>query len=259
MRYFVFSDVHGYYSLLKNELDKKGFDVNNNNHMLISIGDNFDRGPENYQMYKFLLEMKKLKKIILVKGNHEDLFLKMLYRRKATYIDMTNGTYGTLIEFTKQYTKNDPEDQFYIYPDDVYLRFKEEGIIDFFYDMLDYYETDNYIFTHGFIPIDKDSYKYKYDWRLSTPDDFASSRWLNGIEMSMRYNIGEKSKKIVVGHFHTSYGNVRKLYPNKTYEEYYKLEFKDLNNFDIYEDDNIYAIDGCTHFSKRINILVVDD
>ena len=131
MKYFVFSDVHGYYSLLKNELDKKGFDINNKNHMLISIGDNFDRGPENYQMYEFLVEMKKLNKIILVKGNHEDLFLRMLYQRKASYVDITNGTYDTLIQFTKKYSNTDPEDQFYMYPDDVYLRFKEEGIIDF--------------------------------------------------------------------------------------------------------------------------------
>ena len=28
MKYFIFSDVHGYYSLLKNELEKKGFDIN---------------------------------------------------------------------------------------------------------------------------------------------------------------------------------------------------------------------------------------
>ena len=120
MKYYVFSDVHGYYSLLKNELDKKGFDINNKNHMLISIGDNFDRGPENYQMYEFLVEMKKLNKIILVKGNHEDLFLRMLYQRKASYVDITNGTYDTLIQFTKKYSNTDPEDQFYMYPDSAF-------------------------------------------------------------------------------------------------------------------------------------------
>ncbi len=259
MKYFVFSDVHGYYSLLKNELDKKGFDINNKNHMLISIGDNFDRGPENYQMYEFLVEMKKLNKIILVKGNHEDLFLRMLYQRKASYVDITNGTYDTLIQFTKKYSNTDPEDQFYMYPDDVYLRFKEEGIIDFFYDMLDFYETDKYIFTHGFIPINIEDNTYKKDWRLSTKDEFYSSRWLNGMEMSMNYNIGEKNKKIVVGHYHTSYGNIRKKYPNKSYKEYKKLEFSDVEDFRIYEDNNIYAIDACTHYTKRINILVLED
>ena len=85
MKYFVFSDVHGYYSLLMDELKEKGFDENNDEHMLISLGDNFDRGLENYQMYEFLVKMKNLNKIILVKGNHEDLFLQLLYRRKLIY------------------------------------------------------------------------------------------------------------------------------------------------------------------------------
>ena len=59
MKYFVFADVLGFYSILKNELDNAGFDVNNEDHMLISIGDNFDRGPENYEMFLFLKEMKE--------------------------------------------------------------------------------------------------------------------------------------------------------------------------------------------------------
>lgn len=125
--------------------------------------------------------------------------------------------------------------------------------------MLDYYETDKYIFTHGFIPINTETYTYKKNWRSSSKDEFYSARWLNGMEMSMIYNIKVKNKKIVVGHFHTSYGNVRKKYPNKTYNEYKKLEFEDKNNFGIYEDDNIYAIDACTHYTKKINILVLED
>ena len=71
MKYFVFGDVHGYYSLLMEELKKNGYDEENENHMLISLGDNFDRGPENYKMYEFLKKMKQKNKIILVKGNHD--------------------------------------------------------------------------------------------------------------------------------------------------------------------------------------------
>ncbi len=51
MKYFVFADVHGYYSLLMEELKYKQFDFNNPEHMLISLGDNFDRGPVNFKMY----------------------------------------------------------------------------------------------------------------------------------------------------------------------------------------------------------------
>ena len=40
------------------KLNNKGFDVNNPNHMLISLGDNFDRGKENYQMFLFFFVLK---------------------------------------------------------------------------------------------------------------------------------------------------------------------------------------------------------
>ena len=50
------SDVHGFYSILKDELDKAGFIQNNNNHTLIICGDLFDRGPEALYDY---IEYKK--------------------------------------------------------------------------------------------------------------------------------------------------------------------------------------------------------
>ena len=128
MKYFIFSDVHGYYSMLKEELLKYGYDENNEEHMLISLGDNFDRGPENFKMYDFLKEMKEKKKIIIVKGNHEDLFLDMLYKGYSTHIDERNGTYKTLIEFISKYFDGDPYDMFYYNAKDVYYKLRDEGI-----------------------------------------------------------------------------------------------------------------------------------
>ena len=43
MKYFVVSDVHGFYTELKVALDKNGFDINDNNHKLIICGDLMDR------------------------------------------------------------------------------------------------------------------------------------------------------------------------------------------------------------------------
>ena len=77
--------------------------------------------------------------------------------------------------------------------------------------------------------------------------------------MSKTYNISGKGKKIVVGHFHTSYGHVRDKYKDKSLIEYRKLEFSDDACFDIYEDSNIIALDACTALTKKINILVIDD
>ena len=236
MKYFVFSDAHGYLSILKSELKNAGFDINNENHMLISIGDNFDRGPEDYEMFLFLKEMKEKGKIILIKGNHEDLFMDMLRRGYPQSHDYSNKTYDTLLQFYRKYfmiTDEEKEPSNWI---EVYYKMKEEGFFDLIYDMKDYYETNKYIFTHGFIPIEgiynpfyNENCKYKADWRNSTSDQFKEARWFNGMEMSIKYNIGEPNKKIVIGHFHASYGNVRKkLGRGLSKEKYKEYEFSDL-------------------------------
>ena len=33
MKYFIFSDVHGYYSMLMDRLNKLGYDLNNDNYL----------------------------------------------------------------------------------------------------------------------------------------------------------------------------------------------------------------------------------
>ena len=50
-KYFIFSDTHSFFTILKKELDRKGFDVNNKNHILILCGDLFDRGNESKEIY----------------------------------------------------------------------------------------------------------------------------------------------------------------------------------------------------------------
>lgn len=267
MKYFVFGDVHGFYSILKNELKEKGFDENNENHILISLGDNFDRGSENIEMYQFLKEMKGKNKIILIKGNHEDLLLDVFKRGAATQIDVNNGTYGTLNQFYNYYfklydsklTDNDLHD--------LYSKMKNDGFIDFINDMQDYYETKNYVYTHGFIPIDgiinyyyNSNCSYNPDWRNSTSQKFKEARWINGIEMSIKYNINVPNKKVVIGHFHSSYGNVRKDMPKGLSDSIYKkYEFSNLDYFLPYEDDNIIALDACTVYTNKINILVIEE
>lgn len=256
MKYFVFSDVHGFYSIFKEALDQSGFDKTNPNHMLISIGDNFDRGQENYQMFTFLKEMKAKKKIILVKGNHEDLIAEMILRRYPLSRDLHNKTYQTLEEFGEVYFKD--KDSFYLRFEDLYQKLKEDEFLDFIYDMHDYYETDHYIFTHAYIPINPD-YTYKKDWRNATYQEFKEARWRNGMGISIDLDIGETGKKIVVGHWHTYYGNIRKKYNYDQTILYPRIDYEDLSLFKPYEDKNMIAIDAHTAGTNMVNILVLED
>ena len=54
-KFFVFGDIHSFYKEFKEELDKTDYDPENPNHCLISLGDNFDRGPQSQEMLDFLI------------------------------------------------------------------------------------------------------------------------------------------------------------------------------------------------------------
>ena len=93
---FVVSDIHGHYTLLKNALDKAGFDKEDPNHLLVCCGDYFDRGSENVEVLKFF---ERLKHCVLLRGNHEDMLLKLLYTGKVLPHHYINGTMQTMTDF----------------------------------------------------------------------------------------------------------------------------------------------------------------
>ena len=97
MKYFVVSDIHSFYSELKKALDIAGFNKNNKNHTLIVLGDCFDRGPETVELYKFLTSIPK-KRCILIKGNHELLYEKLLEKKLPESYDFSNHTVDTFCQ-----------------------------------------------------------------------------------------------------------------------------------------------------------------
>ena len=93
---YVCSDIHSHFTPLKKALDEAGFDPNNENHWLISLGDAFDRGSESKEVLKFLMNLERK---VLIKGNH-DILLKDLCEREFPYHhDKSNGTCRTVIDF----------------------------------------------------------------------------------------------------------------------------------------------------------------
>ena len=49
---FAVSDIHNEYDALIDALNEAGFDENNPDHLLVSIGDAFDRGPSAIAVYE---------------------------------------------------------------------------------------------------------------------------------------------------------------------------------------------------------------
>ena len=100
---FVVSDVHGHYTLLKEALDRAGYDKDNKDHLLICCGDYFDRGDENIEVLKFF---ERVKNKVLLRGNHEDMLLKLLQTGKLLPHHYINGTISTLRNIFGKYSRS---------------------------------------------------------------------------------------------------------------------------------------------------------
>ena len=199
MRYYVISDVHGYYTQMKSALEKAGFFSDTTPHKLIMLGDLFGRGHEAKQLKQFILEQMEQDKIILIRGNHEDLFVELVTTDAGMPYSYhkSNGTYDTAL----QLTGFDP-----VMASIRHYDFADAAKDTPFYKeiipaMLDYFETEHYVFTHGWIPSipnrDK-SYSYISSWREADREQWNQARWFNGMDAAQT---ADENKTIVCGHW----------------------------------------------------------
>ena len=104
---------------------------------------------EAKELQEFVLEQMEARQIILIRGNHEDLFERLVTVDEGLpYEDhLQNGTYLTALLLTGFEPKQAAN----------YQEFAAEARATPFYRriipaMLDYYETNHYVFTHGWVP-----------------------------------------------------------------------------------------------------------
>lgn len=252
MKLFVFSDCHGFASKLIEALNKAGFNKDNPEHLLIGCGDYFDRGPNPYGVMRYL---KDVHNKILCRGNHETLLLECIARQEAWSHDIQNGTAETIAILGEHYeTRWTPT----WYESCLVI---EKTMQKWVGDMVNYFETKNYIFCHGFIPCNGNDTKPWYqrgitytkrdDWRDAVNAEWKDAMWVNGMKACGVDGVYEKGKTIVVGHYHTSWG--RNQFEGK--EEF--GENADFSPF--YYEDKLIAIDACTAYSGKVNVLVLED
>lgn len=240
MKYFVSGDIHGFYDEWQNALKDKGFDINNPNHKIILCGDLFDRGHQPKEIIDFVLKHKD--KVILIRGNHEDLMEQMIERNSSDYGDLCNSTAQTIVDLY-------PEWQ--ISEFDLKKIAKETRLQEVLDMCIDYYETKHYIFVHGWIPIVENCCIYDSEWRTARKARWEKARWSNPVEM-FRYEIYEPNKTIVCGHWHCS-----ALWHEQNPDKY--EEFGDKAKFEPFITKNMIAIDACTAYSKKINVLIIEE
>lgn len=242
---FVVSDIHSAYTLLKEALDNAGFESGNSEHMLVVCGDCFDRMDESQQTLDYLMSVPNK---VLVKGNHEDMLEEFVQRRYPLKYDWSNGTSKTLMDLA-------PESKDW----DAVCSVAIEKVHPLLDQMINYFETENYIFVHSFIPlINKDGWPMHYtcnrkfefnpDWRYAHSSEWEEARWGNPFLLAEQGFLPDKI--LVFGHWATEH---------KWADVEGRKDFDDNAHFDIYYGDGYIGIDGCTAYSGKVNVLVIEN
>ena len=242
---FVTSDIHSYYDEFVSALTEAGFDAANEDHCLVVCGDCFDRGPDSAKVWKYLRDLPRK---VLVKGNHEQLLLDCCERGWPGSHDISNGTARTIFQLGHG-------DEF-----DEMCRYTLAKVRPFIGSMVNYLETKNYIFVHSWIPaISKDNlpahytrsrrFEFNPDWRNADQEDWDAATWGNPFDMADK-GLNQTGKTIVFGHWHCSTGWAKAEG---------REEFGDDAKFDTYYGDGFIAVDACTAYSGKVNVLVLED
>ena len=230
---FAVSDIHGCATALIKSLDEAGFDRRNPNHLLIVLGDLFDRGGENRVVLEYLNTVKNK---ILIRGNHEDILMDSLTSGRVGHLQQINGTLTTLAEF------------FTYYNGEAYLDIVEssgrrvaEMLRTHVDKMYDYFETENYIFVHGWITEDAGENNFRY----ATEAKWHRARWDRWHNRYPNFDI-PGGKTLVVGHTPCYYGSMF----DKSRSDY---------DCSIFYGDRLVAIDGAAVSRGAVNVFVTED
>jgi serine/threonine protein phosphatase 1 len=247
-KFFVFSDPHSYYTALKRALDESGFEPKNKDHWVVVCGDCFDRGPESEEMLHFLMSLERK---IIVKGNHDILLEDCCMREYAQMHDASNGTKRTIQDIGGAQDFAECCCRTW----DKLARYREL--------LVNYFETQNYIFVHSWIPtnvvyndaskmwhVRGKEYIYNSDWRNASQEEWNEAMWGNPFDMHL-LDLNQTGKTIVFGHWHCSTGH--KMLGHC------KSEFGADAIWEPCYAEGIIGIDRCTAYTSEVNVIVIED
>jgi len=247
-KYFVCSDIHSNFTALKKALEDASFDINNKNHILVIAGDVFDRGKEAIDLYNFIISIPKNRRI-LIRGNHELLFLQLLDKFIPDEYDYSNGTVSTFIQIAMDsdpnFLKNNKTLSFkdlkdIVIKSNIYQFIKLD-------EWVDYALINKYLITHASIPLSLEEHILNNTNYHPLRRDWDDCIWENPIfnyKMGIYDNLINKGYTLVVGHY----------FANLFHEEF----DNEFDNDNTYFGKGIIALDGSSYTSNHINIFVID-
>lgn len=266
-KYFICSDVHGFYTEWMKALKEAGFDIENPNHKIIHCGDLLDRGEEAVKCLQFVSDLLDKNRIICIKGNHEWMFEECFKYKTYQSRDYHNGTVGTYIQLVKDLgIANNKREE-------IEMGYNHPLMQKYLKHCLNYYETSKYIFVHSYIPtihIDAwmnpekalksgsfaDFHKYNKYWRDGDEMDWYTATWQDPF-MIWDEGIREPNKTIVCGHWGVYMPNHD--FHGKGYitQDEFIVFGKREYCFEPFIDKQIIGLDATTSYSHKVNIVIL--
>ncbi|MER2060464.1 MAG: metallophosphoesterase [Niallia sp.] len=222
---FVVSDIHGQYDHFVKLLQHWDRET----QKLLILGDMIDRGKNSLKVVQEVMKLKQLygNQVIVLKGNHEDMFINFLREPGYDYgeIFFRNGGNTTVWEFA-----DDEHIMFKSYEERARL-IKQRRIdeVNFIRSLQHYHEFGKVLFVHAGID------PFISDWRKTESYKYL---WFRGVWNHKN----ETDKVIVFGHTPTHH-----LHKDKS------------NDIWISKDSTYINIDGGTVFGGQLNGIVIDN
>lgn len=219
--FFITSDVHGEIEHFNKLLEKWNIDK----ERLVIMGDMIDRGPDPLSVVRKCMELKEKYGAIILKGNHEEMFENWVHSNANESILYYSEFFFTTIKsfgYTPLYASELRHIQ-----NEIKLKFEEE--LEFMRRLSLYYDTDNSLFVHAGIDLDK-----------STITDMGEDHFL-WVREDFYKNSKVPKKNVYFGHTPTF------------------ILHNDINNHDIWTSDcgRKIGIDGGCFKTGRLNGVVV--
>jgi len=129
-RLIAIGDIHGCREALRTVLDEVAPGTDD---VVITLGDHVDRGPDSKGVIDDLVQLGRSTRLLSLLGNHEEMMLDVLTGRQPHFEWVKHGGQATLES----------------YGFDGDLDILPESHIEFFGNLGDYFESEDYFFTHA--------------------------------------------------------------------------------------------------------------
>ena len=252
MAYYAVPDIHGNLEGLIDATESILSDFDYNNDVIVFLGDYIDRGNNSFEVLEYLYNLQnKLgeDKVICLKGNHDDMFLKFLDNPREISFLMNDIGLKTIKSFIGSYFSsydlqlnyNSSIIDLYLIEDYTfkiisYIKKEHKDLLSWYKNLplfFDKIDSDNVLFIHAGI----EEKMLGIDWKQYTSEH--QMIW----NYPPNYGNNPYGFNIVCGHVMT--------------HELWK--FTEEPCYDIYLSGNHYYLDGASPFNKKLNILKIEN